>query len=499
MVGRNAPIDYDTYGHLYFAKEVKEQKSGPFGEIKVKVIGNDGFSHPFLLHWLIGIFPIDKVLNYQKLINPSLDSLFTVVIYIVSQHIGFNHENALLISALYIFTPLWFSNKSLGPRITSFTPRLYSEILSNIFFIITVLPLGLSYWAAIIIGTIVSCIAISSSKFGVQVLIFLTPIISVLLQSMTPVIALISGFGLAVLLSKGKILHSFKEQYSHLSNYYIKVVNGDTLVSNRNSFHKLFNSINEYKGISNKLMVVFNRMLVNNSFTGVLLKMPILLISFFLYIYCKFVTDIAVPYHLIMPVLAATIVFIVVNIPRFLFLGEAERYLNHVAYFIVASFVLLSIKASMIWLLFCFLGYGLIFWVIESIILTKVLPNIPDNQKKTDEVVVYLQNVKNESIISTYPSHAIGIWRLMLETPHKVISSDLDRKQGVRTKNSWYGNDSRLIDLKVIDRMHNELGVNVLIIDNKELMKNIKGWEPSILWTKNEIGFPYYTVYEING
>ena len=62
MVVRSAPIDFDTYGHLYFAKELKLQKVNPFGNIKLNVVGNDGFSHPFLLHWIISFFPIDKVL-----------------------------------------------------------------------------------------------------------------------------------------------------------------------------------------------------------------------------------------------------------------------------------------------------------------------------------------------------------------------------------------------------------------------------------------------------
>jgi|APSaa5957512535_1039671.scaffolds.fasta_scaffold683416_2 hypothetical protein len=48
MIARKAPTDYDTYGHLHIAKEVKEQKSGPFGEIKLKVMENNGFSHLFL-------------------------------------------------------------------------------------------------------------------------------------------------------------------------------------------------------------------------------------------------------------------------------------------------------------------------------------------------------------------------------------------------------------------------------------------------------------------
>jgi len=498
MVVRSAPIDFDTYGHLYFAKELKLQKVNPFGNIKLNVVGNDGFSHPFLLHWIISFFPIDKVLKHQKFINPVLDSLFTVMIFFVSKHIGFSQSEAFLVTAIYVFTPMWFSRLAMGPRINSFTPRLFSEILSNSFFMVTILPLGLDYWTVIIVGAILSSISLSSTKFGVQVLIFLTPVISIFSQSTTPMFALVCGIVLSAVASKGKILNSFKEQLAHLSNYYIKNLNGETIVSNRNSFNKMLNSLNEYKRIDRKLMILFNRMLSNNSYTGIMLKMPSLLIVLFLYFFSMIDKDILIPGHHIMPVVGASIVFLIVNIPLFLFLGEAERYLNHVAYFIIISFVFLSFKTNMLWISYCLIGYGTIYWFFESFLFDKIRPNNLDLHKISDNVVSFLQNLKKPSVILSYPYHVIGTWRLMIETNHRVIYSDLDRKQGRRTSNNWYDSDYPFINLNVIDRMHAELGVNVLVMENKYLIKKKKGWLPSALWTKVEIGAPFYAVYEIN-
>jgi len=498
MVARSAPIDFDTYGHLYFTKEVKQQKAKPFGSINLNVVGNDGFSHPFFLHWIISFFPIDKVLKYQKFINPSLDSLFTVMIYIVSKHIGFSQNESFLIAAIYVFTPMWFSRLSMGPRINSFTPRLFSEILSNLFFIITLLPLGLDYWTVIIVGAILSSISLSSTKFGVQVLVFLTPVISIFIQSTTPIIALVCGIMLSGIASNGKILNSFKEQLAHLSNYYIKNSSGEMPVSKRNSFHKLFGSLNEYRRIDRKLMILFNRMLLINSYTSITLKMPSLLIVLFFYFFNTIDKDLLIPNHFIMPVVGAGIVFLIVNIPRFLFLGEAERYLNHIAYFIIVSLVLLSLKTNMIWILYCLIGYGVIYWFFESFLIQQVMPINSDLHKKSDDVVSFLQNIKNQTIIIAYPYHAVGIYRVLLETNHKVVCSDLDSEQGNKTKKCWYESDYPFINLDVVDRMHEELDVNVLIIDNNHLKSRDLGWKPSALWKKLLIGGPFYTVYEIN-
>jgi hypothetical protein len=495
MIARKTPIDFDTYGHLYYASEVKKQKTGPFGEIKLKVVGNNGYNHPFLWHWLIGFFPIFKVLEHQKWINPVFDSFFTVFIYFISLKIGFNQKEAMCVSALYVFTPMWFTRISMGPRIASLTPRLFSEILSNLFFIVTLLPLGLPYWIVIIIGAMISSMALVSTKFGVQALFFLTPVISLLTKSAIPIIALICGLLLSVLISKKKILYSFKEQYFHLKNYYSKNIKGETPISNRNSIKHFWISLGErHKETKNKLMAIIQYLLSRNSYTSVLFKMPILFSLIFFFSNNIYKTEIIEPNYLIMPVIGAVIIYLIVNMKRFLFLGEAERYLNHVAYFIIASFVYFLFKINMIWLLYCLIGYGVLYWLFEMFFLSKFIPNNISIQKYSDEIVSYLQRLKKETIILSYPYHAVGIYRLMLETTHLTVFDYLDNE----VEGSWYLDIYPFVNLAVVDRMYDELGVNILIIDNKQLKRKKEGWEPSTLWKKIEIGEPFYTVYEIN-
>ncbi len=63
---------------------------------------------------------------------------------------------------------------------------------------------------------------------------------------------------------------------------------------------------------------------------------------------------------------------------------------------------------------------------------------------------------------------------------------------------SNYADNYPYVKLDVLDRMHDELGVNFLIINNKHLERRNVGWVPSALWKKLEIGEPFYTVYAIN-
>ena len=197
-------------------------------------------------------------------------------------------------------------------------------------------------------------------------------------------------------------------------------------------------------------------------------------------------------------IIPAVIIFLIVNIPRFLFLGEAERYLNHIAFFIVASLVFLSNELNMMWIVIYLLGFGFLYWVFESFILANIIPNKNAIQRISDDIVLYLQNINKKTIILSYPYHAIGVWRLMLETAHKVIFANLDDIRKGKSNTNWYADNYPYVKLDVIDKMHDELGVNVLIIDNKRLERRYIGWRPSTLWTKLEIGTPFFTVYEIS-
>ena len=68
---------FDTYGHLYFAKLVRNQNTGPFGCIETNALGSNSYSNPFLWHWLITLLGVNCLNRIKKVINPSLDALFS--------------------------------------------------------------------------------------------------------------------------------------------------------------------------------------------------------------------------------------------------------------------------------------------------------------------------------------------------------------------------------------------------------------------------------------
>ena len=105
ILALNHRTGFDTYGHLYFAKKIKEQKSGPFNAIKTDVVGSDYFYHHNLIYWMYGAFGIPFLLRFHKCINPLLDSTFACMIYVFFRHIEVAETTSLYATLLYIFMP----------------------------------------------------------------------------------------------------------------------------------------------------------------------------------------------------------------------------------------------------------------------------------------------------------------------------------------------------------------------------------------------------------
>jgi len=140
----NVPPTYDSYGHLFYIRSIKEQKTGPFSPININRAGVDAsFHHPFIFHWFFSTFNYNFLLRYQHWINPVIDSMFSGVIYLAIIAAGISSTESAIITLCYIFAPNNFSRISIGPRTNAFTMRLLPEVFSNIYFFTIAFPLSI--------------------------------------------------------------------------------------------------------------------------------------------------------------------------------------------------------------------------------------------------------------------------------------------------------------------------------------------------------------------
>ena len=495
LAGRGVRQDHDSRAHLYYALRLKKLRGGPFSSITVDVVTSPSFYNPFMWHWLVSLLPIRFVMKYQNLCNPLLDSLFAAFVYWAAIKIGFSHFDAICSTSLYVLTPNWFSRLAMGPRTHSFTPRLSGEIATNIFFAVILLPLGLSNTLTIILAIISCLFVLTSSKFGIQALLFLTSIISVFIGTLEPIIYLLISVFIACLLSNGKFFKSIKKQLDHLRWYFFKNLRGEMHVSNRNKigpeyFYKKGENVFKYS------LRVFRLLCTNNSFAGVVIKLPILILIFVGISNANFKWD--CPY-LFFPVIAATLVYLIINIPQLLFLGEAERYLNHIAIFIVLLVVNIVGQLEWEFLIYGFWLYGILYLLGESFILPKFnYSTLSKANNDADAIINYLKKIP-QTVVLSFPFHTCdGFYRIMTETLHKTVfiggTISIEKKYADR-----FNSNHPYVKLKKLDEMRLDLGVNILVINNFHKIKILgPNWTPPKNWNIVDLGCEITTVYIYN-
>ena len=182
-------IDYDTYHHLFYINIIRQ--TGLRDEIIDRlIIPSPKLYYPWLSHYILSFFSREFVDKYlEKFVNPFIDSLFTGFIFCVTYFLTNSIKQALYVALMYIFTPIFFSVQSTGPRIKSFTPRLWGEILVSFISILEFLYLtkhgGIEL---IVISCFLGSLIFVTSKFSSQAFLFISTGLAILSKELIPLV-----------------------------------------------------------------------------------------------------------------------------------------------------------------------------------------------------------------------------------------------------------------------------------------------------------------------
>ena len=483
---RFLPLSYvststDTYGHLYYLKELKKQKKGPFSGIKTNVIGSTkaSFYHPFLWHYLFKLFHVDFLIKNQKFFNPIIDTLYSSFVFFVLFQLGFSQYLCSIGVLLYVLTPMWFSTLSVGPRVTSFTPRLMSEIILSVFFFITVYNLETSYLNIIFLSSLLATYILMSTKFGLQAIILISIPYILLSFDLSPLYSIIIGILFSLLISKGKSLNYLKTQFRHLIWYYNQNKKKKMHISNRNSINYLLEQIDHKDKFFVKFVRFIKLSISTNSFIGLFVKMPI-------FIFCinSIIQSLNFDNYNVLSkeealIVSSLAIFLLINISTFLFLGESERYINHISLIIIIYFLTNYNDSNLpIYLL----TYGLIFWFFEIILLRKNYFKLKLREDSFEKILNHLKKL-NDKVVAIYPYNYLGgVYRIMLETDNKVVFNALIDKKSENYFKKNFDENYPYFRLNNFEKMTKEFNINLLILSNKSLLKNNPDWNPGKDW-----------------
>jgi len=432
---------------------------------------NDGYllkgryDYPFFSHWIVAVLLRDKILRFERFIGPTVDTIYIIIGFIYFQHCleFYNVEDADS-KGMYFLLLLTFSitmlKVSTGPRVYSFTPRVFGEFFSFLFFMFLHL-FSMNGNSVYLVGAVVSGgLALSTSKFAAQVLLFFSILLSVILTDFIPVTILLLSMVSAIVFSKGHYLRVAKQQLKHMYKYAIYGQYHHPALKTRNKFaqYVLF-----MKSIFRKDFLKAYSLFQNDLvFLNIIYKN--LDVTFALIVICIFpIEQIYIKWILIM----GFIMFILTAYKPLQFLGEPDRYLDYLVVFSVAILV---------WYLPVYIIN--IILVIEIILymITLVL-YLKSSNNYGKEFLLAMQYIK-ENVIDKEKYTIHGILGMYINYPLYVLTN----VNALAIEANYVfelANDKKLMPIDTVytndfEYLYSKYGVNIIVANKRYLTQNMK-------------------------
>ncbi len=175
--------------------------------------------YPAFFHWLVALLPKAFVERFEWVVSPFIEGVHAALVFI-ALYVGLdclNIQSPLEIASVLVV--LWITSPSLALNLRQggfLNERVFGFLFSHCYlgamggWLVTGKPLLL------VASTLAGCVVAVSSKFGMQVMIFVTPLAALFLMDFRPLVllaitalsALILSFGYADFVWRGSIRHT---------------------------------------------------------------------------------------------------------------------------------------------------------------------------------------------------------------------------------------------------------------------------------------------------
>jgi len=358
LISKNS-WNYDTYFHMAISRIIKKHNY-KIPKDKGRFSLDDNMDYPWLFHWLFSFVPDKNIYLAEKISSAIIDVIHIALAMLISHKLFINldMQNAnghLWVGFLMAISPS-FLRIGMGPRAYNATPRVLSQLLLFIFFVSLAFfyQEGSTTW--LIIGLICSVLINISSIFGFQFIWFIS-IILALFGFYEALVLTIIGLMISFLIFGNKVyivirgnVLSMKYYYSTLAKNYVGLIEQKACIS---CYFKRF----KQNFLTTKMLNWF--MMDQYPLHILIFFMPQALIVLFYQDYLSQDSD-----FLFIVFLSSFILFLLVLIPKLVFIGEAERYLEHTLF--IQIFLFVEIFANLnntvliiisIWYMICYTQY----------------------------------------------------------------------------------------------------------------------------------------------
>ncbi|WP_132644021.1 hypothetical protein [Roseivirga ehrenbergii] len=288
---------------------------------------------PSLMQRLVAIFPMKYKVQISRLLVIVFDLMFVLSGYLlfyelqVSYTLIYDHQG-LFSSAFYVAlivssTPLLFPASS---RVMSMGARTLSTLISFLFFSVLGYSMIANWYYGYAILVLLLLIAVLTSLFTVQCLTLISLVLSAVFGSIFPLLSVLIGWGVAYFIPQlgAKVVISEFMVSKWIWYYKNQKAKGITKRNSITNFLKL------PLDLLNLRMKAFSTIFANNSLLIVLHSFPLLIVYFVFQMSgdIVFLKDQNWDTYLYALVISTMVVFVLTSFRKFLFLGQAERYLE---------------------------------------------------------------------------------------------------------------------------------------------------------------------------
>jgi len=490
----------DTYYHLLSAESIRNNHFRIPKTIKGLCFPGP-FDYPPLFPYFLAIFNAQSREKIEKFVSAFVDIMLVLIMYFLASDFlnyfipraaNINISSAAFVcSLLYLLSPalLFFG---FGPRAYHATPRAVSELFFYIAMFVLFYFFFYNNLLFLVFSIFFSVLLLLTSKFGAQVLLFFSVIISIFLHTWLLLLTLVLGFIAVLVISKGHYLEVLKGHLGHLILFKKITSKIHPAIQRKN---KLINILTLPKDILFNRKKAFGTLIFDNSFVILLMRNPqlVILSSWFLINTKQHLPNVnSQVYFLFIWVIASMIIFIFTSLRPFLFLGEAERYINYslIPQYILFGFIFSKTKFFTPLVIFLIL-YSLIMYMVYIYIFLRWCAANRENEFQKKEVFDFLkdysQNLKILPICEDvyelayrskkdvlYPSGNYRIDYLSVEefkrlyevfySPHRDIKYILDK----------YALNSIFVSNKQLEYLKNNFNIEYDFSSFKKAFENIK-------------------------
>lgn len=327
----------DEIYHLLCAERIRENKFRYPEKLRGFLLPGI-YDYPPLLHYFLALFPRTRREQIAPFISPLIDTVQVVVIYFFTLYLF-----KLLQFAQYAINPSWVAGVAallfatspallyygIGPRSYHATPRALSELFITLTFLFVLIYYCNTNLPVLFLASFFAALTLLTSKFGGQVIIFFSIGLAAFLRAPVFLLLPILGFFFALLLSKGhywKVLIGWIKHSIHLK----RTIDKSKLLIERNNptiFKNMFSSgvKGDFVGFATNLYSIIN----NNTYVILVIRNAMLFVLLFLGVrHWQLITSNNATIFLASWVAISLVVFSITSLKPFLFLGEAERYIE---------------------------------------------------------------------------------------------------------------------------------------------------------------------------